>query len=406
MKQPKSLAIAALFCICAASALFAQPAPGRGGPAPVRSPEVSADGRITFRLRAPNAKEVAVTGIVAGQRLAMTKDEQGVWSVTTDPMKPDMYGYTFNVDGATFTDPGNGQFKTAMVGAGQSMVHVPGDVVWEPAPGIARGVVSHHFYKSAIVGDDRDYYVYTPPNYDANRKQPYPVLYLLHGLGDDAYGWISAGAANVILDNLIAQGKAVPMIMVNTLGYGVPNMVAGGRGMGGDRMIPNFADALVNEVMPQVEKQYRVTKDRKERAVAGLSMGGAEALFTGLNNMDRFAWVASFSGAFVMWPGAMGPAPAPGPGGGGRGMRLVDAATFDRNFPKLDAKANAQLNLLWIGCGTDDGLIGVNRQFKDWLKSKDIRFTDEETPGFAHVWPLWRRNLAEIAPMLFQAKGK
>jgi enterochelin esterase-like enzyme len=404
----------ALFAVATA---FAQPAPGRGGfGPPVRSPEVAADSRVTFRLRAPNAKEIFVTGLPPGQRLAMQKDEQGVWSVTTDPLKPDMYGYMFNVDGANFNDPGNSNFKTAAFGAGQSQVHVPGPVSWEPAPGIARGAVAHHFYHSALIGDDRDFYVYTPPNYDPARKEAYPVLYLLHGLGDDAYGWISAGAANIILDNLIAQGKAKPMIMVNTLGYGIANMMQDGRGgrggapgvVGGDKMIPNFAQALVTEVMPLVEKQYRVSKNRTERAVAGLSMGGAEALYTGLNNMDKFAWVASFSGAFVMWPGAVNtaspvnPAAAPAPGGGRGGPMTLDAAVFERNFPALSAEANSQLKMLWIGCGTEDGLIGVNRQFKTWLKGKDVRFTDVEIPAMAHVWPLWRQNLTEIAPMLFQ----
>jgi enterochelin esterase-like enzyme len=402
-----------LFCAVAGLSAWAQPAPGRGGGTPaVRSPEASADGRITFRLRAPNAKEVFVTGLAPGQRLAMQKDDQGVWAVTTEPMKPDMYGYAFNVDGASFNDPGNSNFKTAMVGAGQSQVHIPGPVSWEPAPGIARGAVAHHFYHSALIGDDRDFYVYTPPNYEPNRKEAYPVLYLLHGLGDDAAGWITAGAANVILDNLIAQGKAKPMVMVNTLGYGVANMLPAGRGgpgvMGGDKMIPNFAQALIDEVMPQVEKQYRVTKDRQERAIAGLSMGGAEALFTGLNHQDKFAWVGSFSGAFVMWPGAAaGRTPADPPAtGGGRGPVTLDTIVFERNFPALDAKTNKQLKLLWIACGTDDGLNGVNRQFKAWLKSKDIQFTDVEIPGMAHVWPLWRQNLTELAPMLFQGKGK
>ncbi|MDQ1473347.1 MAG: hypothetical protein QOJ99_4827 [Bryobacterales bacterium] len=402
-----------LFCALAGLSAWAQPAPGRGGGTPaVRSPEASADGRITFRLRAPNAKEVFVTGLAPGQRLAMQKDDQGVWTVTTESMKPDMYGYAFNVDGASFNDPGNSNFKTAMVGAGQSQVHIPGPVSWEPAPGIARGAVAHHFYHSALIGDNRDFYAYTPPNYEPNRKEAYPVLYLLHGLGDDAAGWITAGAANVILDNLIAQGKAKPMVMVNTLGYGVANMLPAGRGgpgvMGGDKMIPNFAQALIDEVMPQVEKQYRVTKDRQERAVAGLSMGGAEALFTGLNHQDKFAWVGSFSGAFVMWPGAAaGRTPADPPAtGGGRGPVTLDTIVFERNFPALDAKTNKQLKLLWIACGTDDGLNGVNRQFKAWLKSKDIQFTDVEIPGMAHVWPLWRQNLMELAPMLFQGKGK
>ena len=402
MQISRTLAAAGILFVTSVAALAQPPAgaPGRGGgrggpPAP-KSPEVSADSRVTFRLRAPNAKEVAVTGMPGG-RLVMQKDEQGVWSITTDAMKPDMYSYSFSIDGATVTDPGNSAFKTSATTAGQSIVHVPGAVSWEPTPGLARGVVAHHFYHSALVGDDRDFYVYTPPNYDANRKEPYPVLYLLHGLGDDAYGWISAGSANVILDNLIGQGKAQPMIMVNTLGYGVslPAMFGGGnggRGGGGPEMLPNFAKTLLDEVMPQVEKQYKVSRDRSQRAIAGLSMGGAEALFTGLNHLDKFAYVASFSGAFVMWP-----RPA--------GVQAVDDSVFAANFPKVDSKVNSQLKLLWIGCGTEDGLMGVNRQFRTWLKSKDVKAIEVETPAMAHVWPLWRQNLTEIAPMLFQ-KGK
>ncbi|SPE37560.1 putative esterase [Candidatus Sulfopaludibacter sp. SbA6] len=377
--------------------------PGRGTPAP-KSPEVWADGKVTVRLRAPNAKEVFVTGL--GQRLAMQKDDQGVWSATTDALKPDLYTYSFSVDGATFNDPGNPLFKTSFGSAGQSMVNVPGPAVWEPGDG-PRGSVDHHFYKSAIAGDNRDYYVYTPPNYDANRKELYPVLYLLHGLGDEAGSWLNVGAANVILDNLVNQGKAKPMIMVNTLGYGTAD---GPRGAMGAGMIPAFAKMVVEEVMPQVEKAYRVTKDRNQRAIAGLSMGGAEALYTGLHNLDRFAYIGSFSGAFVMWPRANPPAPpapgaATGAGGrGGRGPAAMEAADFDKNFPELSAKANSQIRLLWIACGLDDGLNNVNRQFKTWLKSKDIQFTDLEIPGYAHVWPLWRQNLADLAPLLFQSK--
>jgi enterochelin esterase family protein len=411
-------------------------APGRGrggfgGPA-VRSPEVSPDGKVTFRLRAPNAKEVFVTGI--GQRLAMEKNEQGVWTATTEPLKPDIYAYSFSVDGATFNDPGNSRFKTAYGSAGQSEVFVPGPgpVSWAPAKDAPRGAVTRHFYHSAVAGDDRDFWVYTPANYDPKRKEPYPTLYLLHGLGDDSNSWIESGAANAILDNLIAQGKAKPMVMVNPLGYGL----AGGpaTAMGAD-MIPSYARTVLEEVMPQVEKAYNVSKDRNDRAIAGLSMGGAEATFVGLNHLDKFAWIGSLSGAYVMWPRANGgaggrgvvgappappappaagaaPAPPAPPGaapggrgtGGGRGGQSIDTATIEKNFPNLDAKANAQIRLLWIVCGADDGLLGVNRAFEEWLKSKDVKFTALEVPGMAHVWPLWRQNLTDLAPMLFQAK--
>ena len=382
---------AILTMMLAGASLWAQP--GRG-PA-VRSPEVSPDGKVTLRLRAPNAKEVAVTGI--GQRLAMTKDEQGIWSATTDVLQPDLYTYAFSVDGATVNDPANALSKTSYGSAGQSMVRVPGAAPWNPAEG-PKGAVTHHFYHSALVGDDRDYFVYTPPNYDSRRKEPYPVLFLLHGLGDDASGWTTVGAANVILDNLINSGKAKPMIMVNTLGYGTAD---GPRGAMGATMIPTFAKALVEEVLPQVEKDYHVAKDRNHRAIAGLSMGGAESLYTGFHYLDHFAYIGSFSGAFVMWPRANAES-TPAPGGGGRGPRTMDEADFVKNFPDLSAKVNGQLKLLWIACGTEDGLNAVNNQFKTWLKARDIKFTGLEIPGFAHVWPLWRRNLSELAPQLFQ----
>jgi enterochelin esterase-like enzyme len=386
-----------LLCLLAAGGLWAQP--GRG-PAPVRSPEIAPDGKVTFRLRAPNAKEVAVTGI--GQRLAMTRDEQGVWSATTDTLKPDLYTYMFNVDGVSINDPGNGRLKTSYTGSGNSLLQVPGSPLVDP-PGGPRGTVAHHFYKSALIGADRDYYVYTPPNYDPARKELYPVFFVLHGLGDDAAAWTNVGAANTILDNLINQGKMRPVVMVNTLGYGTPEGPATAMSA---TMIPTFAKALTEEVLPQVEKQYHVAKDRNQRAIAGLSMGGAESFYTGLNNIDKFAYVGSFSGAFVMWPRA-NPAPPAAPaagGGGGRGGRGLEAADFEKNFPNLTAKSASQLKALWMACGTEDGLLGVNKQFAAWLKSKDIQFTNLEIPNYAHVWPLWRQNLAEVAQLFFPNK--
>jgi enterochelin esterase family protein len=256
-------------------------------------------------------------------------------------------------------------------------VVVPGGL-WTPAAGIARGAITRHFFHSTLAGDDRDFWVYTPAGYDPKRKDAYPVLFLLHGLGDEANSWIENGAANVILDNLIAQGKAKPMIMVNTLGYGYPNGPAAAMREG---MLENFAKIVLQEVLPIVEKNYNVGKTPAMRAIAGLSMGGAEATFTGLNHLDTFAYVGSFSGAYVMWPGAMPPMPAPGaapaavpagaragapagaPGAGpGRGgQQQITPERIAKNFPALDAKANANLKLLWIACGTSDGLVGCTR---------------------------------------------
>jgi enterochelin esterase family protein len=349
---------------------------------PVRSPEVSADHRVTFRLRAPNAKEV-ILAREGAPRLPMQKDDQGVWSVTTEPLEPDLYGYSFVVDGVNLIDPGNPLMKPNLLNS-QSMVHVPGPATlpWE-VNDVPHGIIQHHFYKSKVVGDERDFYVYTPPGYDSTARKQYPVLYLLHGFSDDASGWTAVGRAQVILDNLIARGKAKPMLIVMPLGYGAPEIVipnfAGFRDPNlRERNYDRFRDSLLTEVIPAVEKAYRVTKDRNSRAIAGLSMGGAESLSVGLNAPDRFAWVGAFSS-------------------GG----LSD--DFNATFPRLDSSANAQLRLLWIACGTDDRLIDGSRKFRAWLQSKGVRHTGIETPG-AHTWMVWRRNLASFAPLLFQDK--
>jgi len=382
---------------------------GRGAP-PIKSPEIAADGRVTFRMRAPNAKEIAV---VLGQtRLPMQKDAQGVWTATSEVLTPDYYSYTFAVDGTNVNDPANRQFQTGF-GTAQSMFVLPGPQPWLPSPDVPRGAITRHAFHSAVANDDRDFLVYTPPGYEARRAKPYPVLYLLHGLGDDAERWMNGGGANVILDNLIAQRKAVPMIVVTTLGYGVANGPAGAMAA---ESITGYTKSLLTEVMPTVDKAYNVSRNREDRAIAGLSMGGAETLYTALNHLDTFAWIGSFSGAFVMWPGAAAPAPAAPPGAdpaaagaGGRGRGAaptLDPAVFEKNFPALDAKANSQIKMLWITCGTADSLLGVNRQFKDWLKTKKVAFTEQEVEGIGHVWPLWRQNLAEFVQKTFQPASK
>jgi enterochelin esterase family protein len=333
----------------------------------------------------------------------MKKDEQGIWSVTTGVLESDIYDYHFQINGVTVTDPGNPHTKPTYRGTGQSLLLVPGPNTWTPAPGLARGAITQHFYHSAAAEDDRDYWVYTPAGYDPKRKEPYPVLYLLHGMNDEAYCWIGSGA-NVILDNLIAQGKALPMIAVFPLGYGKSG--AGGA-MQGD-MMATYTRTVLEEVMPQVEKAYNVTKDRTKRAIAGLSMGGAEATYVGLNHLEKFAWIGSFSGAVVMFPrapsAAPGAAPAAGAARAGRGGPGMDAEAIAGVFPALDAKSNAQIKLLWVGCGTEDSLISANRQFKAFLDSKGIKTTYAEFPGYAHVWPLWRRNLTDFVPLLFKEK--
>jgi len=378
----------------------ATPAPqGRGG-GPVTSPDVAADGRVTFRLRAPNANEVAVS-LPGGRRLPMQKDAQGVWTATSDPLEPDIYTYSLSIDGATMNDPSNRERQTSFANF-QSMFMVPGPKPWLPAPGVPRGAITRHAYHSAVANDDRDFFVYTPPGYDARRSQPYPVLYLLHGLGDDAERWLTGGGgAHNILDNLIAKEQALPMVVVSPLGYGTSRGPSGGRE---PQNILGYEKSLLNEVIPTVEQAYHVSRNREQRAIAGLSMGGAESLYVGLNHLDQFAWIGAFSTAPMLWPAAAATAPPPTPGGG-RGTNAPASMTtemFAKTFPALTAKDNARIRMLWITCGTADGLIGVNRQFKDWLRAEKIRFTEQEIPDMAHVWPLWRQNVADMVPKLFR----
>jgi enterochelin esterase family protein len=231
------------------------------------------------------------------------------------------------------------------------------------------------------VGDNRDFFVYTPPGYDPRAKQTYPVLYLLHGFSDDASAWTAVGRANVILDNLIAQGKAKPMIIVMPLGYGAPEVLLPNSGVWHDRAITErnfnkFHQALLAEVIPRVEAEYPVIKDRNYRAIAGLSMGGSESLLTGLNTLDEFAWIGAFSSGGI-------------------------TEEFDIEFPTVNSKSTEQLHLLWIACGTDDRLIELNRKLRAWLASKNVKHVDIETPG-GHTWMVWRRNLTEFSSLLFR----
>ena len=227
---------------------------------------------------------------------------------------------------------------------------------------------------------------------------------------------MNGGAANVILDNLIASGKAVPMVVVTTLGYGVNNGPAGAMA---PESITGYTKILLTEVMPAVEKAYNVSRNREERAIAGLSMGGAETLYTGLNNLDKFAWIGVVQRRVRDVAGCDA---AGATRGRGSTCRAASARhrrrRARRTRPRRDARARRERvreefpgarrqgeladRMLWITCGTADSLIGVNRQFKDWLKSKNVKFTEEEVPDMGHVWPLWRKNLADFAQKAFQ----
>jgi enterochelin esterase family protein len=347
--------------------------------APLVSPEVHSDGSVTFRFRSPSAKEVQLAREGA-EPVDMLRDDGGLWSITTEPLAPDFYGYSFVADGVRLIDPSNALLKPNLLET-ENAVHVPGpsSLPWELSD-VPHGEIHHHFYSSHVAGDARDYYVYTPPGYGKSGKN-YPVLYLLHGYSDDASGWTAVGCANVILDNLIAQGKAKPMIVVMPLGYGTMAFVHRGWNSWDDAELRDqnfrkFSEALLTEVMPQVESEYRIDKNRDSRAIAGLSMGGSESLLTGLNHLDKFAWVGAFSSGGL-------------------------PEDFAKDFPGLDSKANQRLHLLWIACGTEDHLITINRNVRVWLKGRGVNVREIETPGM-HTWMVWRRNLAEFVPLLFR----
>jgi enterochelin esterase-like enzyme len=343
------------------------------------TPEVHSDNTVTFRFLAPNAQDVKLEREGA-EPIEMQKDDKGAWTVTTAALEPDYYGYSIIVDGIRMLDPYNHLLVPNLLTPANA-VHVPGPgLSWEMS-NVPHGEIHHHFFKSTVCNDDRDYYVYTPPGYNPTSQTKYPVLYLLHGFSDDASGWTAVGYANVILDNLIAQGKAKPMIVVMPLGYGTMEIIRLGWGAWDhhdvrDENFSKFREMLLSEIIPRVESEYRVDKDRKMRAIAGLSMGGSETLLTGLNNLDKFAWIGAFSSGGL-------------------------PNDFSKDFPGLDAKANSRIRLLWISCGTEDHLITLNRKFREWLKEKGIQHADIETPGM-HTWMVWRRNLTEFAPQLFR----
>jgi enterochelin esterase-like enzyme len=396
------------------------------------SPEVGPDRRVTFRFAAPNAIQVTVTGITgfAGPPIVMQKDERGVWTGTSEPLEPEIYQYNFMVDGARVTDPSNAVLMTSYHRMDRSYLLVPGDNPWTPVPQTPRGAVARHLYYSVVTNEEREFYVYTPTGYDPRRSKPYPVIFLQHGLSEDARSWIQQGA-NTTLDNLINQGKAVPMIMVASLGYGTAN---GPADIDLPEMQRNFMRTLTEEVMPVVYKQYNASTDPADHAIAGLSMGGAQAVFGGLNELDKFAWFGGFSAALVNWahtiPFANPPAspevvaaaeaaaraaasqpppPPPAPPGtpGAPIMRNFGAgpvfeARLPLLLPNLNARSNKQIKLLWMGIGGDDPSIETHKQLRAYLDARGVKYTYVEVPNQRHWWPLWHRHFAEFAQLIFK----
>lgn len=351
------------------------------------SHEVHADGSVTFRIVAPGAHKVELNSDAVAKPLPLSEEGNGLWSATVPALSPEIYGYRFIVDDRPTLDSRNPMIRPNIVDP-SSEVLVPAQ---PPAPweltGLPHGELTRHVYTTHVAehlpGNQESYVVYTPPGYDAKKRGGYPVLYLLHGWSDDANGWSAVGRANLILDSLLAANKAVPMIVVMPLGYGDYTFVTSGFGVWRQPDVVNhntslYETMLTTEIMPAVEREYNVARGRENRAISGLSMGGLETLTVGLHHPELFAYVAGMSSA-------------------------IQGEHFDEQFPALttDTVKKTNFKLLWVACGTSDGLIGANRDFVTWAKAKGLPVKAVETPG-QHTWLVWRDNLLTVAPLLFR----
>ncbi|MFN3650983.1 MAG: alpha/beta hydrolase [Armatimonadota bacterium] len=367
--------------------------------ATVNSPEVRSDRRITFRIYAPQSDAVRLSGSDLpglGPGAAMTRQESGVWETTVGPVPPGAYRYQFQVDGVPVLDPRN-PATSESVSSSWSLVYVPGSDLSDTQQ-VPHGAVSEVTYYSTALNRFRRMHVYTPPGYEKGNGR-YPVFYLLHGAGDSDDSWPTVGRAGFILDNLIAAGKAKPMLVVMPAGhtrgftFGGPPPPAVSQPTR-DEFVADFT----TDVMPYVEKSYRVLKGRENRAIAGLSMGGGQTLNVALPNLEKFAYVGVFSSglfnAFQLGRGAAGAAGAPATGS--------STAWEAENKALLENDAKKGLRLLWFNTGKEDFLLQITRNTVDLFKRHGFRPEYIESEG-GHTWTNWRDYLGQFAPRLFQA---
>lgn len=384
----KNRAILSILLLTLPLPVVAQPAPAPAAvptpaappapparPAAVVSPEVAPGRRVTFRLKAPGAKAVAVRGQWSKEPLTLTMGENGVWSAEAGVLPAGIWEYSFTVDGLTMTDPGNSAVKP-MREPRTSILHLAAE---PPQPwdfqDVPHGAVHQHSYLSRAQQGPRELCVYTPPGYETSGAEKYPLLVLQHGSGDNQQTWTTHGKAHWILDSLIAAGKCRPMIVLMLDGHPlrrVSNQDPAAR----TRAMDAFRGELFDDALPLVEARYRVASGVENRGIVGLSMGGGQSLTTGLGHLDRFSWVGAFSG--------------------------VPAADSVATALYADpAAANAKLRLLWIACGKDDFLLKRNEDFTGKLREHGINHEWHATAG-DHSWPIWRGYLTEFLPRLFQ----
>lgn len=341
------------------------------------SPEVHADGKVTFRIRAAKANEVTLFGdwLPVGSKHPMTKDAEGIWSATVGPIEATIHLYSFTVDGVTMADPVNPRIKLRQR-TSASLVEVSAKgAPWEMRD-IPHGSVAANWLRTAVInGETRQVFVYTPPGYEKNPKQRYPVLYLLHGSGDTAESWTQVGATNLILDNLIAEKKAKPMIVIMPLGHAVP---FGSPPEIARKNVPLMEEYMLKDLMPWAETKYRIASGRQNRAMAGLSMGGGQTFAIGFGHLDLFSAIGVFSSA------------------PGQDWATKNKAVLD------DAKGtNARLNVFWYGVGDKDPVFTRAKEASDLFNKQQIRHTFRVYEGGLHTWPIWRRCLSEFVPLLF-----
>lgn len=377
--------LAAVLTAALPRAAVAQPRPQ--GPVVV-SPEVAGDRKVTFRILAPKAESVQLggsdlPGTGASQASPLAKGENGVWEITVGPLPPGAYRYNFNVDGVPTIDPRNPKTSESNENT-WSLVVVPG-ADWMDTADVPHGAVAEVTYWSSTLKRFRRLHVYTPPGYETSDAK-YPIFYLLHGAFDSDDSWSTVGRAGVILDNLIAAGKARPMVVVMPHGHTGPFRFGGGRAMFGE-----FETEFVTDIMPLMERRYRVHTDRAHRALAGLSMGGGHTLNIGIPHLDRFAYLGVFSsGIFGITGRGPGGNPPEGPSFEERHRAILD-----------DAKLKEGLKLFWFATGKDDFLVETSRKTVEMFRSHKFDVIYKETDG-AHTWDNWRAYLHEFAQKLFQ----
>ncbi len=346
------------------------------------SPEVHSDRTVTLRLNAPNAKQVAVVSSNPDIRGAMEKDKDGLWSRTFGPLDPDTYEYHLNIDGARVLDPMNRNIKAWIMM--DDLIEIPANEGQQGAMhqlrDVPHGQLHQHWYQSPRLDSAREFFVYTPPGY-ADSDEAYPVLYLLHGYGDDASAWSRVGRANFIADNVLAESNqkeaAQPCIIVMPLGHTiVPNQANATK----EEIEINFGKIeaeLLQGIIPIVESNYRCESNSQHRAIAGLSMGGGQAVRIGLQNEDKFGFVYGYSSAFD-WHSCEQKLAA-------RVEQIISAG------PRI-----------WIGCGKDDFLRAENESFEKWLGSNSIKADFVWSEG-GHSWPVWRKYLETTLKDVFKS---